>query len=864
MILKEEQRGRLFRCLASFFRPSKVKTSPIFLLVLAILIFLSGALTYRFFVRNRTFDDVIKPALKVGFLVPSNYLHGLFSDPEKITIDIKFENWQKIVQARNDALEKGLIDDLEQIEVPAILTHNGKKMSIKIRLKGDRTDHLWGEKWSFRIKMRDNDSFLGMTRFSIHTPARREYIFEWLFDEFLKKEGLASLDYDFIDVTLNGKRLGIYAIEEFFSERTLVNNKLPVGPILKINDDHYLSLAHAGQSIERPKDEPAGMIYASAPIEVFESSKWTSPDLKEEYAIFQTAKDLLESFRRGRLRASEVFDAQKTAKFFAIMDLTSAFHASTWPNMRLYYNPLTSHLEFIGYDAASEVGVPLSYLSGYPRSKQHLESSVDDLRYDIFQDPIIYEEYIKQLERISRSSYLDDFFAGIKESLNEKLHIIYRDEPYYFFDKNWLYENSAYIEKVLHPGVGARVYFKDYNEKTNTIVVQVGNIQPLPVEVLNVYSGERIFFEPLSAFEILAGRNSNTPIDFKNFEFSLPRDFNWSDDVIQSLFLEYKIPGASITMSEKIIPWPLIEDAEEIERIKNRQKSNVNLFDFLIVDNTNKIIFVKKGKWTLEKDLVVPSDFTFVAGAGSEIDLVNSSRIISHSPLRFTGNDDSLVKITSSDKTSKGIWIYAPQKSYLENVVIVNNLVNFYESPSALNKAYFVGSSSYDDSLHITRSDFELVDSYFSNVLSDAVDIDYGKGIILRTSFDNSGNDAIDFSGSVVTIKDINIKNAGDKGVSVGEDSRIEAENLTIIDSNIGLASKDLSELNALSVIVENCKVGVALFQKKPEFGPAKAVISGLKIKKTKEEFLVEQGSFLEIDGRAVEDKEISLKERLY
>ncbi|MDO8555069.1 MAG: CotH kinase family protein [bacterium] len=872
MLLKKTERIKFI----SFFKAkiSQTKRSALFLALIAFfLVFFGGALSYRYLVRDRFFDDVVKPAISVGLRVPVNYFQGFLSNPEKISIDIKFDDYQKILRERDNALKNGFLGYADQEEVPATLTHNGKQMHIKIRLKGDATDHLRGEKWSFRVKVDDgNNSFLGMTRFSMQAPATRQHIFEWIFHQLLKKEELVSLDYDFIDVTLNGKRLGIYAIEEFFSERVLTSNSLPVGPILKINEDLYYDFAigednEGAIGIRLPK-EPLGTIYAASSIEIFEPSKWTSLSKDtESYKIFQTAKDLLESFRSGRLKASEAFDVSKTAKFFAIMDLTKAFHASTWPNMRFYYNPITSRLEFVGYDASSSVGEQLSFLSGYPRTEEHLESSIDDVRYDIFKDPVIYREYIKQLERISKSSYLDDFFSGVKEILDKKLAIIYRDEPFYFFNKNWLYDNQKSIDKALRPlAPGIMAYFKGYDETSRIATIQVGNIQSFSLEILEAQNESGALFKPLAVSGALEGRSANGPVDFKEFQFAVPRDFKWSDKTTQSLILNYKILGASTAMTTKIIPWSYFSDVGEIEKIKNNQNPNVYLFNFLITNYLSKTVSVKQGIWTLTKDLIIPPDFTFVAGPDSEINITNSAKIISYSPLNFIGGEEHPVKIFSSDKTGKGILVLASgRKSYLNNVAVLNNLMTFYESPVDIANSRFIGSTLNDDTVHIVRSEFSMSDSLFQDTLSDGLDVDFGKGTLTRMTFVNTGNDAMDFSGSYVKVKDSHIDRAGDKGISAGEQTNVNVVGLTVVDSNIGLASKDLSELTGDNIEINGSKVvGITVFQKKPEFGPGKMIITNLRTKNNTKQFLVEKGSLLQIDGKNIEDKEANLSEKFY
>ena len=50
--------------------------------------------------------------------------------------------------------------------------------------------------------------------------------------------------------------------------------------------------------------------------------------------------------------------------------------------------------------------------------------------------------------------------------------------------------------------------------------------------------------------------------------------------------------------------------------------------------------------------------------------------------------------------------------------------------------------------------------------------------VIIDSLFKNIGGDAIDTSGSIVSIVDTKIYNARDKGLSAGENSRINIEKL--------------------------------------------------------------------------------------
>ena len=65
----------------------------------------------------------------------------------------------------------------------------------------------------------------------------------------------------------------------------------------------------------------------------------------------KTAISLLSEFRAGKLDACQVFDCDQLALSLALADLFGAEHATKWMNRRFYYNPITSKIEPIGFDA---------------------------------------------------------------------------------------------------------------------------------------------------------------------------------------------------------------------------------------------------------------------------------------------------------------------------------------------------------------------------------------------------------------------------------------------------------------------------------------------------------------------------------
>jgi hypothetical protein len=129
--------------------------------------------------------------------------------------------WPTSVTSRWNGNARSLDNDV----VPALVRHDGRAIPVRIRLKGDLVDHLEGDKWSFRIIARQDSTILGMKQFSVQNPQTRDFLNERVYHEIMRREGIIALRYEFVDVTVNGRDLGIYALEESFETRLIENNE---------------------------------------------------------------------------------------------------------------------------------------------------------------------------------------------------------------------------------------------------------------------------------------------------------------------------------------------------------------------------------------------------------------------------------------------------------------------------------------------------------------------------------------------------------------------------------------------------------------------------------------------------------------
>lgn len=826
----------------------------------------------------QTFDKSRQAIANYRF--PLLRMLGYNPEFEDVYIDIKQEDYRKLefaswqdLQDRAGTQKANLpfspAGMRGETKVPAVVRLNGDAVRVKLRLKGDRPLH-WRtpDRWSFRVEVKGNKTIFGMKSFSLQRPVVRNYIHEWLFHEVLKREGLIGLRYKFVTLHVNGQSQGVYVVEEHFRKHLIEHNRRREGPIL----------AFAEEVPFNPSD-----VWTEMPIAPYEAKKWQS---KDPHTIAR-ATALIEGFRTGRLKFHEVFDVELWGRYFAVCDLLEAFHGALPKSVKFYYNPVTQRIEPIGFDS--------HYLD-----KQYpvLLAEIGDWRDEgglwgwgawfqrIFDNNIgdnyqIWEAYVRSLEYLSQPEYLAKLFSDIGEEMERNLDFIYTEFPYadlktghpltglsptFFFTPQFLYDRQTFIRARLTAEAGLFAYVEARG--ASYIDLNVSNRQKLPLEVVEVTLAGRTY-RPENKVRLAGRLRESAPVSEIVRLYATPPGVRVTRASTKQTKPQkekdrvlYKVVGASHTLSRKLYNWYAGVGAEpvksEIIRIADR-------YSFVDVDAANGSVSLRSGEWTMDEDLVIPSGFRLSVAPGTTIDLVRGARIVAYGAVQIEGLPTAPIVIRSSDGSGQGlIVINAGAPSSIRHVKFENlsldeasswkltSIVTFYESDVTLENAEFCRNKS-EDALNIVRSQFTIRNSAFADVYSDAFDSDFSDGQIKHTRFLNVGNDAIDISGSDVVVSDVRIAHAGDKGLSVGEGARMEAARVQISGGYIGVAVKDQSTLDATDLTIQDSAIGFALYQKKPEFGPASANVWRTRMNGVPDSFWVEQGSTLIFDGSEIQ-----------
>lgn len=801
-------------------------------------------------------------------------------DIPRIVIDIKFKDMGKLKRQRYWAMKRGILLQGADDYVPASIRYDDKNIKVKLRLKGDWTDHLEGKKWSFRIHVKGKKHIFGLRRFSIQAPKTRGYQGEALVNETLRHMGVIAPRYFFVDVVLNGDDIGIMAVEEHFSKELLEANGRRESVIIRFNESQFWA-AVAGPN----KDENSAFnSFRNAQIDAFESSRISKS--KTLSGLYATATGLLRSFVEGKLPASEVFDVDLMGRFLAVEELWGTHHALAWHNQRFYLNPLTLKLEPIGYDASPQSQAAVG------TEKIHNQPIVSAL----LKDPEIYSAYKAALKQLA-TEILDGSLLDILKASEHKLLPILQSEFFLLqpVDYDDLEDRARHVlatideEGVVVPATN----FKEYPRLIHAYIItdskgpylEVANAVPHEVEINSVLwipkaaNNPPVEFRAISTIDLPMHLPPTMPLtlpDYRRIYYQPPPATGTYTLQVQANILGQKQDYTMIALPYYA---PLLQRPVPHSTLSEQ----LSRHPFLSLGDNEARLYVSEGRWQVDGSLIIPGGYQLTIPAGTVLQFDAASGIVINDSISIDGTAEKPVVLEGiPDKDNTGTWqgiavLNADSRSRISHATIRNTTgidmppwklsggTTFYKSNVDIDHTAFEGNRC-EDALNIVSSEFFLKDIRILDTASDGLDTDFTKGEIEGGIFQQigkaGGGDAVDISGSIVKINNTRFKGVNDKALSVGEGSVMTASHLYIEDVGTGAASKDGSSLNISGSSVKNARIaGLMAYVKKSEYGPGRIEALDLAFDAASVKARAQKGSVITIDGEPVPAEDVNVSE---
>ena len=744
-------------------------------------------------------------------------------DIEEGSLQFSIKAKEKLNKKRSEAMTLGLLVKGEDDWVKAKLnTTSLEETEVKVRLKGDWTDHLKGDFWSFRIKMPAEKSWNRMMTFSIQNPVTRGYLMEWVFHQMLEYEDILTPRYDFVKLKVGDSPARLHAYEEHFDKQLAEYKNRREGVILKFDEDEFWDL------IRKDKKNSSGVSFytnnseSQSTISTFKSGKIAKTEKLMEQ--FTEASSLLYGFQQQQISPDRVFDLDRLAKYYAICEVLKAYHSTIWHNMRYYYDPVLRRLEPIGFDGYTDTGVydwhGNAFYGAYRSTS--LKTRFEDPAIFLFQNKDFNEKYCRYLYDFSSEDYLNGFISAIRSELDERVVLINSLKPGYDYGTDKILKTARNIRSSLEvtDDISLKVYAGPC--QGDSCYVKATNFHPVPLQVIGFSKTRNQMTEHTGHALVYSNRRSKAH-EYKTL--AIPKG---------QKYIHYKIAGLDSTYTSAILPWP--SPSIQLDETTDRTiLATPSPSDNLEV-SAEQVTF-GPGTHTLSEPLRIPADKALHIQAGAELNLIGKAYILSYGPVHMHGTASAPIQIHSSDKSSQGIHILDTHKRSSLRHVQFNDLntlsegfwqmtgaVTFYEAPVDLDHVT-ISHNLCEDALNIIRTDFTATALNINHTFADGFDADFCHGKLTNSRFTKTGNDGIDFSGSKIRVENLHLNNIGDKGISAGEESTLDVGHVTIDGASIGVASKDLSVVTISDITLTNCDKGFAAYQKKPEFGPAKITV---------------------------------------
>ena len=126
--------------------------------------------------------------------------------------------------------------------------------------------------------------------------------------------------------------------------------------------------------------------------------------------------------------------------------------------------------------------------------------------------------------------------------------------------------------------------------------------------------------------------------------------------------------------------------------------------------------------------------------------------------------------------------------------------------------------SNCEDSINFINVSGKINNLTVINSFSDGLDVDFSNLEFEDINIKSARNDCADFSSGDYKLGFLKLEFCGDKGLSVGEKSLINLDQIYVDRANMGLAVKDSSIVKLNLANLKNIKVCVAAYKKKQEY----------------------------------------------
>jgi len=716
--------------------------------------------------------------------------------PQTLELQIPEVNFKKIKAKREEALERGLLFSSSEDTVDGSLRISDETKPIRLRLKGDLLDHLQGDKWSYRIQLKNGQEWNHMQTFSIHNSGARSHLAEWLLLQLFRQEGIMTPNYDFVHVEENGSDKGVYAYEQFFDNSLLQQNQRPIGPILKHADDAYW---------ENVQKNITPFYWTKvADVELMNTENKNDPSFM---VSFQQAKSKLQGYLDGNVQLEDVFDVDKLAKYYALMEISHAYHAQQLTNIRFYYNPLTAKLEPIAYDCfgTSLPAVTKDWSAAGEGQLQHSKPRQDYpnggvYMYKLFQDSMMTARYLEQLYHYSSEEFINQTKNDWQSGINQREKFIQTDKAYqdYSFSFDELFKKAKWTRQKLLPLPAYSLNIQVKLASRGKLVCS--SYHYFPIELVGL--GDEVMEQQFSSPIYLGAYHPDHAPDSK--VINNPNNYRR---------VYFKTIGIDSIFTEEINRLSLIPQKLDINK---GDLSFIDKYECIKMNGTN--IEFGPCNIALKETVLIPKEYSISIKAGTVIQLLSGVNLISFSPINANGSKTELIRIEGAN--NNGILLSQADSKSRFNHVVFNGLGQIADLEYQSNSAVTIYKSDVDfyhteitnseskNALSVQHSTFNILDFKIEGSPGNGIALAYSSGKISELTIENVNSDGMQLYGTSVRIDNASFDFIKGTAINSDQSTSTELSSIEVNDCYRAFKITD-SQLNVDAIRIENVEEGI-------------------------------------------------------
>jgi hypothetical protein len=778
-------------------------------------------------------------------------IESVANDVDSINIIFSNKNARKFQSMKSKSYSTNVAvvnkNSVENEFINCELNIDGDIYEAKIKFHSRGYSDL--SKNQYRIMLKKEKLYDNMRTFSLlhfgKSNAQSAFMYD-LYNKYLNVE----VKHKIVHVKINSVDQGFYFLEERLGKELLERNNMPGHDILKFNNtwDHQYN-----KNFHNPP-----YVYDPASFKYYRNSELNIGQIYK-------AEELLDF--RNNPNYKQLLDLNYLAMYEALRTLYGDHHSIVGDNFKLIYS--TSNGLFYPFLRTEHL---LEKLTENTLSNNFEQSLFEGnaLKNNFLRD-IIQDDDFRNLRNKNLKILLDNKDELLKEyNLLDENFLKYSDvditnqQPTKFYEftakrlKDNLIHNFNKIEEYLYYG---KILVRLYRNSSSSYILEVTPDVNAPVIMtslsvdseqddilIKTENNELIDLKnigQLSQYGMQLGLNGNLEPKIRKYKFEIISSNNLHIEDIDTSFLN--------TITNKPIP--------KIKILKTISHFNKNNFYYPTLKQffkkyqsikfsiNNKNIIFPQGKVIIEEDIILPHGYNLVIKQGTILKLAPNKSVLVYGNLVAQGTKQNPVIVTNLVKNKPfGVIAAIGDKQsnvYLNhlnlsggseamiNGIYLSGALSLYSHKKVVIKDSHIHHNSADDGLNIKNSEVLIEDNIFEANLADQVDLDLCNGYVNNNKFisddvekdfdwmdilqDDNG-DGLDFSGSNVIVNNNDFYSFPDKGISVGEKSKVLVRDNTFTNNKSAVTVKDQSNAYMFNNAYVDNLVNIEMYQKKKIF----------------------------------------------